>query len=276
MHNYNKDSELVIGIIAPIGTNTEIVISLLKNQLKKFRYNFRRIYVSKDIISQFTSTPDRYINEYNRIKAYMSLGNNIRLETQDSSILMQGIVANIYKRRPKINRQAGVRERVAYIIRTIKHPEEVSYLREVYGDGFHLIGISSSYEQRMHYLTEQLLMSDSEAVELLDRDTNEKDGHGQHTRDAYQLSDYFIDVTDSVIHIESAISRLIDLLFGDPFITPNFEEFAMFMAYATSLRSADLSRQVGAVIAKSNEILAYGANDCPKYWRWSVLASFRR
>ena len=43
------------------------------------------------------------------------------------------------------------------------------------------------------------------------------------------------------------------------------------MAYANSLRSADLSRQIGAVITKKNEIIASGANDCPKvggglYW----------
>jgi deoxycytidylate deaminase len=45
----------------------------------------------------------------------------------------------------------------------------------------------------------------------------------------------------------------------------------MFLAFAAALRSADLSRQVGAVIAKDKEILATGANDCPKaggglYW----------
>ena len=45
----------------------------------------------------------------------------------------------------------------------------------------------------------------------------------------------------------------------------------MFMAFASALRSADLSRQIGAVIAHDNEIIATGANDCPKsggglYW----------
>jgi deoxycytidylate deaminase len=45
----------------------------------------------------------------------------------------------------------------------------------------------------------------------------------------------------------------------------------MFMAFAASLRSADLSRQVGAVITLGSEICSTGANDCPKpggglYW----------
>ena len=45
----------------------------------------------------------------------------------------------------------------------------------------------------------------------------------------------------------------------------------MFMAYSSGLRSADLSRQVGAVIAKNHDIIATGANDVPcfgggQYW----------
>ena len=39
----------------------------------------------------------------------------------------------------------------------------------------------------------------------------------------------------------------------------------MFLAFAASLRSADLSRQVGAVVSKNNEVLATGANDCPRF-----------
>ena len=50
----------------------------------------------------------------------------------------------------------------------------------------------------------------------------------------------------------NSVSRLVELLFGNPFISPNFDEYAMFMAYASSLRSADLSRQIGAVIAREN------------------------
>ena len=78
-------------------------------------------------------------------------------------------------------------------------------------------------------------------------------------------------LTEDRDHIYNSVSRLVELLFGNPFISPNFDEYAMFMAYASSLRSADLSRQIGAVIARENEILSMGANDCPRaggglYW----------
>jgi deoxycytidylate deaminase len=45
----------------------------------------------------------------------------------------------------------------------------------------------------------------------------------------------------------------------------------MFMAFSSSVRSGDLSRQVGAVLAKNQQILSTGANECPAsggglYW----------
>lgn len=45
----------------------------------------------------------------------------------------------------------------------------------------------------------------------------------------------------------------------------------MFMAFSASLRSADLSRQVGAVLTKNKNIISTGANDVPRaggglYW----------
>ena len=87
----------------------------------------------------------------------------------------------------------------------------------------------------------------------------------------YQQADYFISAGDSPKETQGHIFRLLDLLFGDPFITPTFEEYAMFRAYVASLRSADLSRQIGVVVTKDHEILAEGVNDCPKafgglYW----------
>lgn len=57
----------------------------------------------------------------------------------------------------------------------------------------------------------------------------------------------------------------------NPYVTPTFDEYAMFLAFAASLSSADLSRQVGAVVAIDDQVVATGANDCPKagggrYW----------
>ncbi len=265
MNIVKNDSELVIGIIKTVGTDITQVIQNITDRLKCFGYSVEVIKVSNEILSEFSerkfSSKD---NEYDRISHYMDSGNEIRSKTGDYSILMKGVVSKILLGRE--NREnPSPRKRIAYIIDSIKHPQEVSFMRKTYGVGFHLIGVTSIKSRRMEYLTEEKRIKPDKARLLLERDSDESVEYGQHTRDAFQNSDYFINVTNNTDEIRNNIYRLIDLLFGDPFNTPTFSEYAMFMAYASSLRSADLSRQIGSVIAKNQEIIASGVNDCPKF-----------
>ena len=264
---------MVLGLITTVGTDVSGVIGILKDQLSHFHYEVEEVSVSQDVISQFESFPPaKGCSEFQRISHYMDLGNQVRQKARDNSILMKGVAAHLHRKREKDALEIPQpRERVAYIIKSLKHPDEVDFMRDTYGDGFHLIGITSSYERRINYLKTRKALSHEQAETLLQRDANEDLKQGQHTRDAFQHADYFINLTEDSDRIYNALSRLTDLLFGNPFISPSFDEYAMFMAYASSLRSADLSRQIGAVIAKNNEILATGANDCPKaggglYW----------
>ena len=87
----------------------------------------------------------------------------------------------------------------------------------------------------------------------------------QHTRDTYELSDFFINFDNNIDKVNNQLWRFFDLLFGRPNISPTFDEYAMSMAYSASLRSADLSRQVGAVLTKNKMILSTGANDIPVF-----------
>jgi deoxycytidylate deaminase len=113
-------------------------------------------------------------------------------------------------------------------------------------------------------------MSQEEAKKLIKRDEAESLDFGQKTRDVFQLSDAFINLDDS--DYQNQIGRVLDLIFGDPFKFPTKDEFAMYLTYASSWRSADLSRQVGAVITTSSgEVIATGTNDVPRaggglYW----------
>lgn len=185
------------------------------------------------------------------------------VDNSDDAILMKGVCAFIYGKY-RLGRNEGPQSRKAYIIDSIKHPDEVEFLRRTYGDGFHLVGISDDYERRKSYLMDRKNLSERKAIDILNRDDNEKEKNGQHTRDAYQQADYFINAGDSLDETQANVFRLLDLLFGNPFISPTFEEYAMFRAYVSSLRSADLSRQIGVVVTKDDEILAEGVNDCPK------------
>jgi deoxycytidylate deaminase len=156
-------------------------------------------------------------------------------------------------------------KRHVHVIRSLKHPEEVERLRNVYGDGFFLLGVSSSIESRRYYL-KNIKGVPEEAVDgLIVRDDKEAGDYGQRTRDVFKLADAFV-TTDDTDRLSEQLSRILDLLFSAPIVSPTADEYAMFMAYAASLRSADLSRQVGAVISNVyNDIVAIGANDVPRF-----------
>ena len=71
--------------------------------------------------------------------------------------------------------------------------------------------------------------------------------------------------------------RFVELLFNHPFHTPSRDEYGLYSARAAALRSADLSRQVGAVITNDDgDILAVGCNEVPKAGGGSVWPGDRR
>ncbi len=265
-------TEVFIGLVSTVGTDKEIVIKDLTDIFALYDYRVKVIRVTTEVISQFEKeTPSFGTDNYKRISHYMDLGNEIRMGTGANNILMEGVASYISQHREKEEGNPKPSERTAYIISSIKNPDEVQYLREVYGDGFYLISVSSDKNKRLKYLVEQKGIANSQAEELLSRDENEELSQGQHTREAFQHGDYFLWLTDNLTEIYESISRFVKLIFAEPFITPTFNEYAMFMAFASSIRSADLSRQVGAVVARNDEIISTGANDCPRaqgglYW----------
>jgi deoxycytidylate deaminase len=76
------------------------------------------------------------------------------------------------------------------------------------------------------------------------------------------MADVFVTLTGH--QYESGLHRFLGLVFGDPYATPTRDEHSMFLAYAASLRSGDLARQVGAAISCSfGDVIALGCNDVP-------------
>lgn len=272
MGEESQYGELVFGIVTTIGANKSSLVRDLEDSLRRFGYEVKVFKVSKEIIDQFYNSSEVNRKEDIRLQHYMDKGNLIRKKANDNSILIRGIISKIYNQRNSDS--SGSKEpgkKKAFIIDSIKHPDEVKRLRVVYKDAFFLIGFTSDYDSRKRYLIEQKSVDDSKADEILKRDECEDDLYGQHVRDAFQLADFFITDINQDSFRRNSINRFIDLIFGSPYLTPTFEEYAMYMAFATSLRTADLSRQIGAVIAKNNEVLATGTNDCPRsggglYW----------
>jgi deoxycytidylate deaminase len=262
-----SDSELVIGLVGAVGADLEAVIKVIEERLRIFKYSVSQVRVSSDIIPTVAKTPETHPGEYERINALMDAGDEARRFAKNNSILALGVAANIAATRPsdRTTREQKHCPRKAYVINSLKHPEEVARLREIYPTGFYLIGVYSDAERRHRRLTTEKRLTPQQADRLMRRDENEYLAHGQRTSDTFHLSDFFVRVDENQDRLKSSLWRILDVLFGCPHLTPTFDEYAMFMAFSASLRSADLSRQVGAVVTRHNEIIATGANDCPRF-----------
>ncbi len=267
------NTEIVVGLVGAVGTQQKRIVEAISDRLKAFDYHTKEIHVSQDVIGTLCDDiPTEFPSEFERVTAYIDRGNHARQSSGDNSILALGVCSEIFREREfDEHRNSKPVQRIAYIVNSLKHPEEVRRLRRVYSDGFYLIGVYADKETRREYLIREKGMAPNKADELIRRDEDEVEGHGQHERDTFHLADFFVHLGGNEAAWKHSLWRILDLIFGNPYITPSFDEYAMFMAFASALRSADLSRQIGAVIARDNEIIATGANDCPKpggglYW----------
>ena len=256
-----NEGELVIGIVSAVGTEYKRVTEPLVDRLKGFGYSVQEIRVSACLPSFSGKDGD----EYERIKHYMQAGDALRKSSEKNAILAAGVAKEISS-----SRSASSPKR-AFIVNSLKHPREVEFLRKIYGDGFYLIGIHADEKRRHQHLTDDKGMTQAEANELIRIDEDESFDHGQKTRDTYHLADFFLNLGSNNDQVKNRLQRFLELIFSHPYKNPTFDEFAMFMAFNSSVRSGDLSRQVGAVISREKQIIATGANDVPKsggglYW----------
>lgn len=261
--------ELVVGFVAPLGVDLESTERLVGEYLKQFGYASEKISLSSFIKNiEGISTKVVEAPAGVRISSHMTAGNEARRNAERGDLLAALAITEIMRKRgnkPQYGR--------AHLLHSLKHPDEVRVLRKVYQQGFFLIGVSSSKAQRLEYMTREKGILKPEAEALIQRDESEEDKLGQHTRETFHLADAFLNMDSA--NWKTDLERIFNLLFGYPYSTPTRDEYAMFMAFSASLRSADLSRQVGAVVMSPHgDCLSTGANDVPcfpggLYWQGS-------
>lgn len=270
--------ELVFGIVGAAGTDLQTVQNDLSDRLGAYGYRSNPIRISAFLKAVDPSLPDT--PEHVRMAAYMRAGTKLRQDLRTSPGSAQRGRGDALALFASNEIAASRRDEspplpnTAHVLRSLKHPDEVRTLRTIYGSGFFLIGVWSPRSERLANLIDSRAIPPDEAERLIEWDEAEVDPSsgldeklGQRTRDTFELADVFIAPRD-----ERELRRFLDLVFSNPFHTPRRDEHAMFMAYASSLRSGDLSRQVGAVIVSAGgDIIASGANDVPRaggglYW----------
>lgn len=262
------ESELVIALVSAVGTDLSPITKAIKNKLNGYGYTTNYIKVSSDILQKHCGAASDK-DEYVRLNILMDTGNDLRKFSE--GFIGCAIANGIYGKFR--NQQRTPLSKTAFIIDSLKNETELSVLKSIYDNGFYLIGVYSDEKKRLDYLVQQKNIDLEKAKKLVERDEDEDVGFGQHTRDTFQKADFFIDYSNNIQRMQSSVDRLLSLIFGQPFISPTFGEYAMFTAYSASLRSADLSRQIGTAICKNDEVIATGVNDCPKfkgelYWQY--------
>ena len=278
-----KGPELVFGLVSALGTDLGMVCQILTDELRSVGYNAKLIHLSKQIseLDKWAGlTTKGRLDDY--IQAHQKAGNEVREQTKFGDALARLGVGAIRSCREVETKDANIPiARAAYIVRQLKHTDELELLRSLYGNRFYLIAAYSPRDMRLQSLSTQIANSYSslqannfrfKAESLIKTDEFEAQiSFGQNVRHTFPQADVFVDASNADA-LKKSIQRFIELVFGNPFITPSRDEFAMFHAKAAALRSADLARQVGAVIASiDGAVVAVGTNEVPKagggqYW----------
>ncbi|HXH48287.1 MAG TPA: anti-phage dCTP deaminase [Terriglobia bacterium] len=269
-------AELVIGIVGAVGSRLGDVQKVLQSEFTAAGYKVKTVHLIELLheIDRWETLSEAH--EDLRIKEHMDAGDKFReLIDSDDALAILG-VGEIRKLREKATgNPKEPAKRTVYILKSLKHPDEIAALREIYGPSFFLVAAYSPREVRIQHLATKIARSynsydevqfRANAEKLVSRDQKDTTkSFGQNVRQSFPMADVFLDSTDEP-KLQKEVDRFVRLVLGDDSETPRKDEFVMAHAFTAGLRSGSLSRQVGAAIASPcGEILAVGTNEVPKY-----------
>lgn len=283
-----RSKELIVALSGPVGCGIEDVRDALERELKDAQYEVVHVKVS-DLMKAFISQNDKFkssdlikflpqsnCSQYIRISTLQELGNKIRGNFGDdicAQLAIQEIAIwrqNNSKPDPDDGEikpdQLAVGKHTAFIIDQLKNPAEAELLSTVYNNIFYQVGILSTDPEKVQRL-KNLGVDKADAVKLIEEDRNQEKSSGQKLEKTLSFSDYFVsNIQKNLTALRENIKRFTQLVHGVNGITPTNKEVGMYSAYSSSLRSACLSRQVGAAICdESGNVLSVGRNDVPKF-----------
>lgn len=258
--------DIYVALVCAAGTDLTIVKDQLRAQLAMVGYATEIIKVSK-VLADALDIDTSGLDEAKRMRTLMRAGDALRAKSEEGEGVGALIVSEIRRLRSD---DSGSPNATAYIIDSLKNPAEVELLDRVYGRNYYTVAVYLPKETRLENLTDNIATSLREppgkrhkkiAKKLINFDDRAGISTSQNVDDTFPRADYFM---DGSISPSNQVRRFIQLVFGEPFITPNLDEYCMFMAKAAAYRSNDLSRQVGAVIVDQfGAVVATGSNEVP-------------
>lgn len=181
----------MIGLVGAVGADLELVVTDIALALDSYGYSFEEIRLSKLLsgLDWDEKLPSEPLDEH--IWTHMEAGNKLRYiwnRGDALALLALSEMAAIRGEKGEGSFADGTPaslERCAFILRSLKHPDEVELLRSIYGSRFVLISAYSPEEIRkealVDRLTKQYKSDDStrwfkSAEKIIERDESETEG----------------------------------------------------------------------------------------------------
>lgn len=269
-----KRPDIYIGLVGAAGTDLDPVKSQLRAQFAAIDYLYEEVKVSSLIASFFELDTSKF-DEAERIETLMDKGDAIRKAADSGDGVISLIINDIRKKRNSDpvadDKSEGFKGSTLFLIDSLKNPKEIEALDSAYARNYYTISVYAEPDERKKRLAKKIAQSRNEvmsehhstlALNLMKQDEGRKPPMlSQDVLKTFPRAEFFIKSDDDVA---GQLKRFVELIFGSPFITPTPDEYMMNMARTASLRSCDLSRQVGAIIVdKEGGIISQGYNEVP-------------
>jgi len=285
----SRSNEVFFAVVGPVGSGGSRVMAAMERALKAAGYEPINIKASDCIrdwaVGQSLDTPPAEPKSLQTVLRMQDLGDEMR--KADKAAVTRAVIQRIAEARaismgvdysPGTAVQPDGKKR-AYLIDSIRHPAEIHLLRRTYGHAFALIGVVCQEMERKKRVLDKYFTTPQKAVasnvskvdEFIQRDADDPEKkHGQHVSDAFHQADFFVDntrqdETDDNLYLDEPLGRLINIVTHNEVVRPKIEETAMHHAHSARVRSACLSRQVGAALMNdAGTVVATGVNEVPR------------
>lgn len=287
--------ELVFAVVGHVGSGVTHTAQMLRSALEDDdlpggKFDVVSLKSREEIIAWAGRTgravPSANPTDVEYVAALQNLGDEMRA-AGDHAAVANALIRRIRSERATRQKVGELEKDVpivpdgtrrAFILDSIRHPMEVHLLRSVYRTAFTLIGVVCDEDKRTDRLVDKLANAGKvKAKELMARDAKAPEKHGQRVADAFHLADVFLDNSadrfldakgqrpNPAWDVPDQLSRLVKIITHSEIVRPRPEETAMHAAFGAQVRSACLSRQVGAaLIDAAGVVVATGTNEVPR------------
>ena len=151
--------DLVFGLAGPIGVDLEYIQQSIADALKSFGYETERIHLTKLMDDLKPGAVNENLNVIEGYEQKIEEANILRRDFKAKDIMAALAISAIVRLRDRILERVKNKDelpRIAWIVRQLKTPEEVTLLRSVYGRQFVQVSIYGAPQKREDFLVAKI------------------------------------------------------------------------------------------------------------------------